>query len=94
MNLCHCCSMSLDFSHVPQEVFSVDLNKPMGGSLGLSLTYRAIDSDIYPFVKSLAPNGVAQKSGKINVGDRIVMVSELILCLCLLLLCFLEFTCE
>lgn len=50
----------------------VDLEKPPAGGLGFSV----IGGERGIFVKSITPGGVAESSGKLQVGDRLLKVSH------------------
>lgn len=49
----------------------MDLEKPLSGGLGFSL----IGGERGIFVKSITPGGVAESSGRLQVGDRLLKVS-------------------
>lgn len=50
----------------------MDLEKPLSGGLGFSV----IGGERGIFVKSITPRGVAETSGILQVGDRLLKVSE------------------
>lgn len=50
----------------------LDLEKPPSGGLGFSV----IGGERGIFVKSITPAGVAEASGKLQVGDRLLKVSD------------------
>lgn len=49
----------------------MDLEKPPSGGLGFSV----IGGERGIFVKSIAQGGVAETSGKLQIGDRLLKVS-------------------
>lgn len=51
------------------------LDKPEGGSLGLSIVCRTVDGDLHPFIKEVIEDGLAEKSRKMKSGDRLLKVS-------------------
>uniref|UniRef100_A0A3Q2D4S0 Protein tyrosine phosphatase non-receptor type 13 n=1 Tax=Cyprinodon variegatus TaxID=28743 RepID=A0A3Q2D4S0_CYPVA len=55
-----------------EEIITLDLEKPPSGSLGFSL----IGGERGIFVKSITPGGIAESSGKLQVGDRLLKVNE------------------
>ncbi|XP_029025489.1 tyrosine-protein phosphatase non-receptor type 13 isoform X2 [Betta splendens] len=55
-----------------EEIIKVDLEKPPSGGLGFSV----IGGERGIFVKSITPGGVAESSGKLQVGDRLLKVNE------------------
>lgn len=56
-----------------EEIFELDLEKPPSGGLGFSV----IGGERGIFVKSITPGGVADYSGKLQVGDRLLKVSDI-----------------
>uniref|UniRef100_A0A8C6KH04 Protein tyrosine phosphatase non-receptor type 13 n=1 Tax=Nothobranchius furzeri TaxID=105023 RepID=A0A8C6KH04_NOTFU len=61
----HCCFLQ-------EEIMMLDLEKPPSGGLGFSV----IGGERGIFVKSITPGGVAESSGKLQVGDRLLRVNE------------------
>lgn len=61
-----------------EEIIKVDLEKPPSGGLGFSV----IGGERGIFVKSITPGGVAESSGKLQVGDRLLKVSVFGLGMC------------
>uniref|UniRef100_A0A3B4FJ30 Tyrosine-protein phosphatase non-receptor type 20 n=1 Tax=Pundamilia nyererei TaxID=303518 RepID=A0A3B4FJ30_9CICH len=57
---------------IEEEIIKVDLEKPPSGGLGFSV----IGGERGIFVKSITPGGVAESSGKLQVGDRLLKVNE------------------
>ncbi|XP_017263263.1 tyrosine-protein phosphatase non-receptor type 13 isoform X2 [Kryptolebias marmoratus] len=55
-----------------EEILKLDLEKPPSGGLGFSV----IGGERGVFVKSIAPGGVAEASGQLQVGDRLLKVNE------------------
>ncbi|XP_037548200.1 tyrosine-protein phosphatase non-receptor type 13 [Nematolebias whitei] len=55
-----------------EEIIKLDLEKPPSGGLGFSV----IGGERGIFVKSIAPGGVVDTSGKLQVGDRLLKVNE------------------
>ncbi|XP_072227811.1 tyrosine-protein phosphatase non-receptor type 13 isoform X2 [Leuresthes tenuis] len=55
-----------------EEIIKLDLEKPQSGGLGFSV----IGGERGIFVKSITPGGVAEASGKLQVGDRLLKVNE------------------
>ncbi|XP_030598191.1 tyrosine-protein phosphatase non-receptor type 13 isoform X2 [Archocentrus centrarchus] len=55
-----------------EELIKVDLEKPLTGGLGFSV----IGGERGIFVKSITPGGVAESSGNLQVGDRLLKVNE------------------
>ncbi|XP_068190464.1 tyrosine-protein phosphatase non-receptor type 13 isoform X3 [Antennarius striatus] len=55
-----------------EEIIRMDLDKPPSGGLGFSV----IGGERGIFVKSLTPGGLAESSGKLQVGDRLLKVNE------------------
>uniref|UniRef100_A0A1A7WAN9 Protein tyrosine phosphatase, non-receptor type 13 n=3 Tax=Iconisemion striatum TaxID=60296 RepID=A0A1A7WAN9_9TELE len=55
-----------------EELMMLDLEKPPSGGLGFSV----IGGERGIFVKSITPGGVAESSGKLQVGDRLLRVNE------------------
>lgn len=58
--------------NVQEEIIMLDLEKPHAGGLGFSV----IGGERGIFVKSITPGGVAESSGKLQVGDRLLKVSD------------------
>ncbi|XP_013861930.1 tyrosine-protein phosphatase non-receptor type 13 isoform X2 [Austrofundulus limnaeus] len=55
-----------------EEIIKLDLEKPPSGGLGFSV----IGGERGIFVKSIAQGGVAETSGKLQIGDRLLKVNE------------------
>ncbi|CAL9682119.1 unnamed protein product [Knipowitschia caucasica] len=55
-----------------EETLHLDLQKPVSGGLGFSV----IGGERGIFVKSITPGGVAEASGKLQVGDRLLKVND------------------
>ncbi|XP_023264403.1 tyrosine-protein phosphatase non-receptor type 13 isoform X4 [Seriola lalandi dorsalis] len=55
-----------------EEIMKLDLQKPQSGGLGFSV----IGGERGIFVKSITPGGIAESSGKLQVGDRLLKVNE------------------
>ncbi|KAM3599920.1 uncharacterized protein V6R79_013813 [Siganus canaliculatus] len=55
-----------------EEMIKLDLEKPPSGGLGFSV----IGGERGIFVKSITQGGVAESSGKLQVGDRLLKVNE------------------
>lgn len=55
-----------------EEIINLELEKPVSGGLGFSV----IGGERGIFVKSVTPGGIAESSGKLQVGDRLLKVSE------------------
>ncbi|XP_026209432.1 tyrosine-protein phosphatase non-receptor type 13 isoform X2 [Anabas testudineus] len=55
-----------------EDIMKVDLEKPPTGGLGFSV----IGGERGIFVKSITPGGIAESSGKLQVGDRLLKVNE------------------
>ncbi|XP_046900332.1 tyrosine-protein phosphatase non-receptor type 13 isoform X2 [Hypomesus transpacificus] len=55
-----------------EELIDLDLKKPVSGGLGFSV----IGGERGIFVKSITPGGVADNSGRLQVGDRLLKVNE------------------
>ncbi|KAM9306684.1 tyrosine-protein phosphatase non-receptor type 13 isoform 2-T2 [Pholidichthys leucotaenia] len=55
-----------------EEMFKLDLEKPPSGGLGFSV----IGGERGIFVKSITPGGVAESSGQLQVGDRLLKVND------------------
>ncbi|XP_071385495.1 tyrosine-protein phosphatase non-receptor type 13 isoform X1 [Centroberyx affinis] len=55
-----------------EEIIKLELEKPPSGGLGFSV----IGGERGIFVKSVTPGGVAEASGKLQVGDRLLKVNE------------------
>ncbi|XP_014842866.1 PREDICTED: tyrosine-protein phosphatase non-receptor type 13 isoform X3 [Poecilia mexicana] len=55
-----------------EEIITLDLEKPPSGGLGFSL----IGGERGIFVKSITPGGVAESSGQLQVGDRLLKVND------------------
>lgn len=60
------------FLNVQEEIIKLDLEKPNSGGLGFSV----IGGERGIFVKSITPGGIAESSGKLQVGDRLLKVSD------------------
>lgn len=52
-------------------MLKLELEKPLSGGLGFSV----IGGERGVFVKSITPGGIAESSGKLQVGDRLLKVS-------------------
>uniref|UniRef100_A0A3Q1FT41 Tyrosine-protein phosphatase non-receptor type 13 n=1 Tax=Acanthochromis polyacanthus TaxID=80966 RepID=A0A3Q1FT41_9TELE len=59
-------------SSLNEEMIKLDLEKPPSGGLGFSV----IGGERGIFVKSITPGGIAESSGKLQVGDRLLKVNE------------------
>ncbi|XP_061603232.1 tyrosine-protein phosphatase non-receptor type 13 isoform X2 [Phyllopteryx taeniolatus] len=59
-------------SSLEEEVIKLELDKPLSGGLGFSV----IGGERGIFVKSITADGVAEASGKLQVGDRLLKVNE------------------
>ncbi|KAM9841573.1 tyrosine-protein phosphatase non-receptor type 13 [Aulostomus maculatus] len=55
-----------------EDIIKLDLEKPPSGGLGFSV----IGGERGIFVKSITPGGVAESSGQLQVGDRLLKVNE------------------
>ncbi|XP_055009730.1 tyrosine-protein phosphatase non-receptor type 13 isoform X3 [Boleophthalmus pectinirostris] len=55
-----------------EETIHIDLDKPLSGGLGFSV----IGGERGIFVKSITPGGVAEASGKLQIGDRLLKVNN------------------
>ncbi|KAL6096748.1 ptpn13 [Pungitius sinensis] len=55
-----------------EEIMNLDLEKMPSGGLGFSV----IGGERGIFVKSITPGGIAESSGKLQVGDRLLKVNE------------------
>lgn len=55
-----------------EEIIKLDLEKPQSGGLGFSV----IGGERGIFVKSITPGGIAESTGKLQVGDRLLKVSD------------------
>nr|XP_019937658.1 PREDICTED: tyrosine-protein phosphatase non-receptor type 13 isoform X3 [Paralichthys olivaceus] len=55
-----------------EEIIELDLDKPQAGGLGFSV----IGGERGIFVKSITPGGIAESSGELQVGDRLLKVNE------------------
>ncbi|TMS08555.1 Tyrosine-protein phosphatase non-receptor type 13 [Larimichthys crocea] len=55
-----------------EEIIKLDLEKPHSGGLGFSV----IGGERGIFVKSVTPGGIAESSGQLQVGDRLLKVNE------------------
>lgn len=58
---------------IQEDIIKVDLEKSLSGGLGFSV----IGGERGIFVKSITPGGVAELSGILQVGDRLLKVSQL-----------------
>lgn len=54
-----------------EEIIQLDLDKPAAGGLGFSV----IGGERGIFVKSITPGGIADRTGRLQVGDRLLKVS-------------------
>ncbi len=52
----------------------IDLEKPESGSLGFSLTGGMKGGKTTILVKTITPDGIADKDGRLKIGDRILQV--------------------
>ena len=52
----------------------IDLVKPLNGSLGFSLTGGMKGGKTTILVKTITPDGVADKDGRLKIGDKILQV--------------------
>lgn len=59
------------FLQSQEEIIKLNLEKPPSGGLGFSV----IGGERGIFVKSIAQGGVAETSGKLQIGDRLLKVS-------------------
>ena len=59
-----------------EQLIQLHLEKPLSGGLGFSV----IGGERGIFVKSITPGGVAHTSGELQVGDRLLKVSYVLLC--------------
>ncbi|KAM8871469.1 tyrosine-protein phosphatase non-receptor type 13 isoform 1-T1 [Synchiropus picturatus] len=57
---------------VEEEIITLDLEKPPSGGLGFSV----IGGERGIFIKSLTPGGLAESSGKLQIGDRLLKVND------------------
>ncbi|CAJ1070742.1 tyrosine-protein phosphatase non-receptor type 13 isoform X2 [Xyrichtys novacula] len=57
---------------IEEDIINLDLEKPHAGGLGFSV----IGGERGIFVKSITPGGIAEASGKLQVGDRLLKVNE------------------
>lgn len=57
--------------NLQEEIIRLDLEKLQSGGLGFSV----IGGERGIFVKSITPGGIAEFSGKLQVGDRLLKVS-------------------
>ncbi|KAM7368864.1 hypothetical protein PAMP_013169 [Pampus punctatissimus] len=55
-----------------EDIIKLDLEKPQSGGLGFSV----IGGERGIFVKSITPGGIAESTGKLQVGDRLLKVNE------------------
>ncbi|XP_043952121.1 tyrosine-protein phosphatase non-receptor type 13 [Gambusia affinis] len=55
-----------------EAIIRLDLEKPPSGGLGLAL----IGGERGIFVKSITPGGIAESSGQLQVGDRLLKVND------------------
>ncbi|CAG5867744.1 unnamed protein product [Menidia menidia] len=58
-----------------EDIIKLDLDKPPSGGLGFSV----IGGERGIFVKSITPGGVAESSGELQVGDRLLKVNEAVM---------------
>lgn len=65
----------LCLSRVQEEIIELDLEKPPSGGLGFSV----IGGERGIFVKSITPGAAAEVSGQLQVGDRLLKVSDIYL---------------
>lgn len=65
VRLLHVCLFTMQ-----EEIIKVDVEKPQAGGLGFSV----IGGERGIFVKSITPGGIAESSGKLQVGDRLLKV--------------------
>lgn len=59
-------------SPIKEQPLFIELDKPVSGGLGFSV----IGGERGIFVKSITPGGVAEASGKLQVGDRLLKVND------------------
>ncbi|KAM3873959.1 tyrosine-protein phosphatase non-receptor type 13 [Diretmus argenteus] len=57
---------------IEEDIIKLELEKPPSGGLGFSV----IGGERGIFVKSITPGGVAESSGQLQVGDRLLKVNE------------------
>lgn len=69
----HILRVYLCFSPVQEEMIELDLEKPPSGGLGFSV----IGGERGIFVKSITPGAAAEVSGQLQVGDRLLKVSDI-----------------
>ncbi|OON15601.1 PDZ/DHR/GLGF domain protein [Opisthorchis viverrini] len=68
------------------EYYHVTLDRRPGQSLGLTLVEKTIKLPAYPvdhlqpmtglFIKGMTPGGLAERSGKLNVGDQLLAINS------------------
>lgn len=63
--------MQVCLLNIQEDIIKLDLEKPPTGGLGFSV----IGGERGIFVKSITPGGIAESSGKLQVGDRLLKVS-------------------
>lgn len=69
-------SMMMQCLYTQEEIIKLDLEKPHSGGLGFSV----IGGERGIFVKSVTPGGIAESSGQLQVGDRLLKVSDCVCC--------------
>ncbi|XP_034565082.1 tyrosine-protein phosphatase non-receptor type 13 isoform X2 [Notolabrus celidotus] len=57
---------------IEEDIITLDLEKPHAGGLGFSV----IGGERGIFVKSITPGGIAEFTGKLQVGDRLLKVND------------------
>lgn len=62
---------SVIFWNQQEEIIRLDLEKPPSGGLGFSV----IGGERGIFVKSISQGGIAESTGQLQVGDRLLRVS-------------------
>lgn len=68
--------MMMKCLYTQEEIIKLDLEKPHSGGLGFSV----IGGERGIFVKSVTPGGIAESSGQLQVGDRLLKVSDFVCC--------------
>ena len=67
--------------YLQKDVIRVDLKKPPGSSLGLSLIQGEKCNTSALLVRNLAPDGIAAIDGRLKVGDRLLQVRSPDICI-------------
>ncbi|KAJ7986804.1 hypothetical protein DPEC_G00332180 [Dallia pectoralis] len=62
----------LSICPIEEEIILLDMEKPAAGGLGFSV----IGGERGIFVKSISPGGIADTTGRLQVGDRLLKVNE------------------